>query len=71
MTRCMFLLTPQRPGSGPPPPKNKKNVKETMKLTFHKWVFNVMTGPNPTQHTKFNKYMLKSMTHLFGIYKVI
>ena len=30
-----------------------------MKSTFHKWVLNVMTAPNPTQYTKFDKYMEK------------
>ena len=28
--------------------------------TFYKWVLNAMTAPNPTQYTKFDKYILET-----------
>lgn len=31
-----------------------------MKLTFDQWILNTMTGANPTQYTKFDKYKLKT-----------
>ena len=31
-----------------------------MTLTFHKWVLNAMTAPNPFQYTKFAKYAMKT-----------
>ena len=31
-----------------------------MKFTIHKWVLNAMTGPNATQYTKFDKYVVKN-----------
>ena len=31
-----------------------------MKSTFHKWILSVMTGPQPTQYTEFDKYQVKT-----------
>ena len=31
-----------------------------MKFTFHEWVLNAMTGTNPTQYTKSDKYKVKN-----------
>ena len=38
---------------------SKKSQKNTHKLTIHKWVLNVMTGPNPTQYTEFDTCTVK------------
>ena len=38
--------------------------KKTMNVTIHKWVLNVMTGPNPTQYTAFDKYVVKTKNEM-------
>ena len=38
-----------------------------MKLTFHKWVLNAMTDPNPTQYTKIDKYKMKIQRMINGL----
>ena len=53
MTTCMPFWHLEDLGVVPHPPKVKT---QTMKFTFHKWDLKFMTGPNPTQDTKFDKY---------------
>ena len=36
-----------------------RHLKKVMKSTCHKCVLNAMTAPNPTQYTKFGKYLEK------------
>ena len=35
-------------------------VSKSMNLTFHKWVLNAMTAPNPTPMSKSGKYNVKN-----------
>ena len=36
--------------------QKNQEIKKPMKSPIHKWVLNAMTGPNPTQYTKFAKH---------------
>ena len=41
-------------------PNFTQNLNKSMKLTIHKWVWSVMTVPNPAQYTRSGKYIVKN-----------